>query len=59
MTCLLQQGAMKESMSPWGANNVVVSKKDSDIWVTTEFRPLNSVTETNAYPMQDMQMTLD
>lgn len=59
ITHLLQFGVMEMSVSSRGASNLFVSRKDSGIRFFTDIRALNSVTETDAYPMEDVQMTLD
>lgn len=46
-------------MSPCVVNNVFIPKKDSAIRATTDYRALNRVTKTDAFPMEDVQMTLN
>eukprot|EP00171_Calliarthron_tuberculosum_P002219 IDg2219t1 len=56
---LLEIGVLEQAVSPWAANNVFVPKKDSGTRVTTDFRSLNNVTVTDAYPMEDVRDTID
>lgn len=56
---LIDIGVFEYSMSPWEARNVFVPKKDCDTRVPTEFRALNGVTKMNAFPMEDVHLTLD
>ena len=59
MSRLVELGVLEQSISPWAANNVFVPKKDHGVRVTTDFRALNNVTVTDAYPMEDVRNTLD
>ena len=59
MMRLLKLGVLEPSTSPWAAANVFVPKKDGGTRVTSDFRRLNSVTVTDAYPMEDIRSVLD
>lgn len=49
---------MWQSRSPWAANNVFVPKKYSGMRVPSDYRSLNNVIVTDAYPMEDVNDTL-
>ncbi|XGW21243.1 hypothetical protein V3C99_004304, partial [Haemonchus contortus] len=48
---LLRAGRIVESDTPWVHNTVLVKKKDGSLRVCLDFRPLNSVTVPDHYPL--------
>lgn len=46
-------------MSPWAAHIVFFPKPYGSMRVVTDFRAISYVTETEAYPMEDIYPTLD
>lgn len=49
---------MEPSISPWVATDVFVRKKDSGMRVTIDFRALNNLAVTDAYPMENVDKVL-
>ena len=49
---LLKAGIIRESMSPWRSNPLFVPKPDGSVRMCIDYRQLNEVTVTDAYPMQ-------
>lgn len=47
----LGDGVIRPSKSPWASNVVTVRKKDNTIRCCIDYRPLNSVTERDVYPL--------
>ena len=48
---LLHAGVIEESRSPWRHNPVIVAKKDGSSRMTINYKPVNSVTKFDAYPL--------
>ena len=48
---LLDKGAIRSSVSPWGAPVLFVKKKDGIIRLCVDYRQLNRVTIKNKYPL--------
>jgi hypothetical protein len=53
---LLNQGYIRPSSSPWGCPALFVSKKDRDLLLCVNCRPLNVVTIKNKYPLPHIVM---
>lgn len=59
MRWLIDIGGPVYLMSPWAAKNLFVHMKDSGTRVTSDFSALNNVTEMDAYPTEDVYITLN
>ena len=55
----LTEGVIEESESPWGANLVLVSKKDGTTRAAIDYRILNSRTTGDAFPLPQISDLLD
>ena len=51
--------AIRPSQSPWCNTVVLVRKKDGGLWFCIDFRRLNSRTKKDAYPLPQMQETME
>lgn len=58
MTRLLDLGVQEQFISGWAVYNVFVPKKDPGTTVTADFWGLNNATATDAYPTEDVRITL-
>ena len=56
---MLDGGAICPSQSPWCNAVVLVRKKDGGLRFNIDFRPLNSQTKKDAYPLPRMQETME
>ena len=56
---MLDGGAICPSQSPWCNAVVLVRKKDGGLWFCIDFRRLNSWTKKDAYPLPQMQETME
>ena len=54
----LEQDIIEESLSPWSSNLVAVRKKNGDIRWCIDWRRLNDVTKSDAYPMPHVADTI-
>ena len=48
---LLEKGFIRPSISPWGAPELFVRKKDGSLRMCIDYRQLNKVTIKNKYPL--------
>jgi hypothetical protein len=56
---LLDKGVIHPSSSPWGCPALFVSKKDKDLRLCVDYRPLNAVTIKNKYPLPCIDILFD
>jgi hypothetical protein len=56
---LLDKGYIRPSTSPWGCPTLFVSKKDKEILLCVDYRPLNVVTIKNKYPLPHIDILFD
>jgi hypothetical protein len=56
---MLQAGVIELSSSPWSSPIVLARKKDGQYWFCVDYRKLNEVTEKDAYPLPQINATLD
>ena len=54
----IKMGILSKSKSPWGAGVVLVRKPDESYRFCCDWRPLNSVTEFDSYPMLDVNTAM-
>jgi hypothetical protein len=47
---LLDKGYIHPSTSPWGCSALFIEKKDKELCLCVDYRPLNEVTIKNKYP---------
>lgn len=55
----LDTGVARPSNSGWAAPIIMVKKKDQTLWLCADYRPLNERTIKDAYPLPQIQDTLD
>jgi hypothetical protein len=48
---LLDKGYIHPSTSPWGCSTLFAEKKDKDLCLCVDYRPLNTVTIKKKYPL--------
>jgi hypothetical protein len=56
---LLDKGFICPSSSPWGCPTLFVLKKDKDLHLCVDYRPLNAVTIKNKYPLPHIDILFD
>jgi hypothetical protein len=56
---LIDKGYIRSSSSPWGCPALFVSKKDKDLQLCVDYRPLNAVTIKNKYPLLRIDILFD
>jgi hypothetical protein len=55
----LDKGYIHPSSSPWGCPALFVSKKDKELRLCVDYRPLNTVTIKNKYPLPHIDILFD
>jgi hypothetical protein len=56
---LLDKGYIRLSTSPWGWSALFVEKKDKELHLCVDYRPLNAVTIKNKYPLPRINILFD
>jgi hypothetical protein len=56
---LLDRGYIHPSTSPWGYSSLFVEKKDKELRLCVDYRPLNAVTIKNKYPVAHIDILFD
>jgi hypothetical protein len=56
---LLDKGFIRPSSSPWGCPTLFMLKKDKDLHLCVDYRPLNAVTIKNKYPLPHIDILSD
>jgi hypothetical protein len=56
---LLDKGYTRPSTSPWGCSVLFVEKKDKELRLCVDYRPLNAVTIKNKYPLPHIDVLFD
>jgi hypothetical protein len=56
---LLNKGYICPSTSPWGCPTLFVLKKDKELRLCVDYRPLNAVTINNKYPLPRIDILFD
>ena len=56
---MLQKDIVEQSSNPWASPIVLVKKKDGSTRFCVDYRKLNSVTKKDAYPLPQIDDTLD
>jgi hypothetical protein len=56
---LLDKGYIRPSSSPWGCPPLFVKKKDQSLRLCVDYRPLNTVTIKNKYPLPRIDILFD
>jgi hypothetical protein len=56
---LLDKGYIHPSISPWGCSMLFVEKKDKELRLCVDYRPLNAVTIRNKYPLPCIDILFD
>jgi hypothetical protein len=56
---LLDKGYIWPSTSPWGCSALFVEKKDKEMRLCVDYRPLNAVTIKNKYPLPHIDILFD
>jgi hypothetical protein len=56
---LLDKGYICPSTSPWGCSALFEEKKDKELCLCVDYRPLNAVTIKNKYPLPCIDILLD
>ena len=56
---MLANNVIEESKSEWSSPMVIVGKKDGTIRICVNYRKLNAISETDAYPMPRLDELID
>jgi hypothetical protein len=59
LQCLLDKGYIHPSISPWGCSALFVEKKDKELHLCVDYRPLSAVTIKNKYPLPCIDILFD
>ena len=57
--CMLKQGLIQPSASPWSFPVVVVKKKNGKFRLCVNYKPLNDITKKDNYPLPRIDELLD
>jgi hypothetical protein len=55
----LDKGYIRPSISPWRCSTLFVEKKDKELRLCVDYRPLNAVTIKNKYPLPRIDILFD
>jgi hypothetical protein len=56
---LLDRGYIHPSTSPWGCSTLFIEKKDKELRLCVDYRPLNAITIKNKYPLPHIDILFD
>jgi hypothetical protein len=56
---LLDKGYIHPSTSPWGYSALFIEKRDKELCLCVDYRPLNAVTMKNKYPLTCIDILFD
>jgi hypothetical protein len=56
---LMDKGFIHPSSSPWGCSTLFVKKKDQSLRLCVDYRPLNTITIKNKYPLLRIDILFD
>jgi hypothetical protein len=56
---LLDKGYIRRRTSPWGCSALFVEKKDKELCLCVDYRPLNADTIKNKYPLPHIHILFD
>jgi hypothetical protein len=56
---LLDRGYIRPSISPWGCSVLFVEKRDKELHLCVDYRPVNVVTIKNKYPLPRIDILFD
>jgi hypothetical protein len=56
---LLDKGYIRPGTSPWGCSALFIEKKDKELRLCVDYRPLNAVTIKNKYPLPHIDIMFD
>jgi hypothetical protein len=56
---LIDTGYIRPSTSPWGCSAIFVEKKDKELRLCVDYRPLNTGTIKNKYPLPRIDILFD
>jgi hypothetical protein len=59
LQALLNKGYMRPRTSPWGCSSLFVEKKDKELRLCVDYRPLNVVTIKYKYPLPHIDILFD
>jgi hypothetical protein len=56
---LLDKGYIRPCASPWGCSALFLEKKDKELRLCVDYRPLNAFTIKNKYPLPCIEILFD